>query len=66
MSKEGIDSLLNLQTLKDMKYRTIDWNTMIKNYDSQSIKALNYQILDMSPDDMNLKAFEAACHLKYL
>lgn len=39
---------------------------MVKLYNEQNIKAVNFQIVDMSLPDMEQKAFEAACHLNYL
>lgn len=66
MKKENIDSLLSLQTTRDMRHRKIEWSEMEKLYKQSGITAINYQILDMNPEDMELKAFEAACHLKFL
>ena len=39
---------------------------MVEIYKQQGIKALNFQIKDMNPEDMEVKAFEAACNLKHL
>lgn len=49
-----------------MSYRAIEWDKMLKIHEEHNITAINYQILDMTPGDMERKAFEAACHLKYL
>lgn len=43
-----------------MKYRSIDWNELKEIYKKYDIKAMNFSIIDMSPEDMSLKAFEAA------
>ena len=49
-----------------MKYRSIDWNEIKEIYKKYEIKAVNFAIVDMSPDDMAYKAFDAATLLNEL
>jgi len=66
LHKAGIKAVLNLQTRTDMRHRSVDWEYMRKYYESKDIKAVNFEILDMNKEDMELKAYQAATHLKEL
>jgi protein-tyrosine phosphatase len=64
--KGGIKSVLNLQTKSDMRHRSINWEDMKEHYELRGIKAVNFEIVDMSPEDMEIKAYQAAKLLKEL
>jgi hypothetical protein len=63
LSKQNVRGVLNLQTKTDMKYRSVDWHEQKELYKKHNIKARNFPIIDMHPDDMAFKAYDAATYL---
>ena len=66
LSELGVKAILCLQTRYDMRHRLINWDEMKKYYESKQILAVNFEIIDMSKEDMEIKAFHAASLLKQL
>lgn len=66
LGKQGVKAVLNLQTRHDMKYRSINWDLLSQYYYMTNIKALNFSIMDMCPEDLFLKAYDGAVYLNEL
>jgi hypothetical protein len=49
-----------------MKYRSINWDLISQYYYMTNIKALNFSITDMCPEDIFLKAYDGAVFLNEL
>ena len=49
-----------------MRHRSINWEEIKKYYESKQILAVNFEIIDMNKEDMEIKAFHAASLLKQL
>ena len=63
---DGIKAVFNLQTSYDMKYRSIEWESLKNYYDQNQLEVVNFQIIDMNYEDMKNKGLEVVQILRKL
>jgi hypothetical protein len=66
LKNEGIKAVLNLQTSFDFFHRGINMSEIQRIYDLHQIQLVNYEILDMDPDDFIRRGHKGAKTLKKL
>lgn len=55
---DGIKAVFNLQTSYDMKFRSIEWQSLKTYYEQNELQIVNFQIIDMNYEDMKNKGLE--------